>query len=285
MRPPVAAPSGFPAGPPRAGGSAGRVPARPGLDPPRRRPLIRGSMDFRAFEARARGLWDEIPEEYRAGVDGLTVSRERLSRPDTPGVFTLGECLTESYPSDWEGPETLRSRLVLYHGSFRALAARNPSFDWEDELWETLTHELRHHLESLAAEDALEGVDYAADQEFRRFDGQAFEPFYYRSGEAVGDGWWAIERSRYLELPWPESSGARFRVGATGYEVAVPDVATDVAYLDVVEGLPEDAEFDVTVVLVRRRSRWQGLKRLLRGRPPRVVELEAVARVVEGTSP
>ncbi len=242
-------------------------------------------MDYRAFEARARRLWDEIPDEYRAGVDGLTVSRERITRSDAPGVFTLGECLTEAYPSDWEGPDTLRSRLVLYHGSFRALAARDAAFDWDAELWETLTHELRHHLESLAAEDALEGVDYAADQEFRRLDGQPFEAFYYRSGEAIADGWYAVERTRYRELPWPDAGAVRVRLDGDLYEIAVPDLAADVAYLDVVAGLPEDADFELTVVLVRRRSRWKDLVRLLRGTSPVVAELEAEARALEGTSP
>lgn len=242
-------------------------------------------MDYRAFEARARRLWEEIPDEYRAGVDGLTVSRERVRHPDAPGVFTLGECLTESYPSEWEGPDTLRSRLVLYHGSFRALAARDAAFDWDVELWETLTHELRHHLESLAAEDALEGVDYAADQEFRRFDGQPFEAFYYRSGEPIAEGWYAVERSRYQELEWPESGPVRFSVDGGLYEMAAPDTPADVAYVDVIAGLPEDADFELTVVLVRRRSRWQGLKRMLRGTSPRVVEFEAEARALEGTPP
>jgi len=241
-------------------------------------------MDFRTFEARARRLWEEIPDEYRAGVDGLTVSRERVSHPDTPGVYTLGECLTESYPSEWEGPDTLRSRLVLYHGSFRALAARDASFRWEDELWETLTHELRHHLESLAAEDALEGVDYAADQEFRRFDGTSFEAFYYRSGEPLPDGWYAVERTRYLELEWPARGPVRFRLDGRSYDAELPAQAADVAFLDVVAGLPEETAFDVTVVLVRSPSRWGGLRRLLRGETPRVIEVEIEARAVNGAA-
>lgn len=237
-------------------------------------------MNFQHFESRARDIWEEIPAEYREGIDGLTVSRELLPHPDTPEVFTLGECLTESYPSDWEGPETLRSRVVVYYGSFRALARRNPDFDWEGELWETLTHELRHHLESLATEDALEGVDYAADQTFRRFDGQPFEPFYYRSGEPLGDGWYAIESARYLELPWPPEGPASFERGGVTYEVAPPDEQADVAFLDIVEGLADASE--VTIVLVRPESRWAGLRRVLRGARRSVVEVEREAKVARG---
>jgi len=240
-------------------------------------------MDFQSFDRRAREAWDRIPAEYRAGVDGLTVSRERRRDPDGRDLYTLGECLTESYPSEWEGPETLRSRLVLYHGSFRVLAGRDPEFDWEEELWETLTHELRHHLESLAAEDALEGVDYAAEHEFRRFDGDDFEPFYFRSGEPLEGGWYAVERSRYLELEWPEKGHVvAFAWDGGTYAVAPPDERADIAFLDIVAGLPGSSPPPVTLVLVRRRGRWEALKGLLAGSRPAVVELEREARAAPG---
>jgi hypothetical protein len=242
-------------------------------------------MDFERFDRRAREAWEEIPPEYTAGVDGLTVSRERRRDPDGRDVYTLGECLTESYPSDWEGPDTLRSRLVLYHGSFRALAARDPGFDWEEELWETITHELRHHLESLAAEDALEGVDYAADQEFRRYDGSPFEPHYYRSGEALGRGLYAVEKSRYLELPWPASGEAAFEWDGARYAVSPPPETADVAYLDIVAGLPGEPPPELTVVLLRPRGRWEALTRLVRGRGQTVVEAEREARTLPSPAP
>ncbi|MEN8375977.1 MAG: hypothetical protein ABFS34_11055 [Gemmatimonadota bacterium] len=242
-------------------------------------------MDFRSFETRARALWDEIPVEYREGVDGLTVSREAVRHPEGLDAYTLGECLTESYPSDWEGPDTLRSRLVLYHGSFRALAGRDPDFNWRDELWETLTHELRHHLESLAAEDALEEVDYATEQEFRRFEGAAFEAFYYRSGEALGGGWYAVERARYLELPWPKSGPVRFDLEGASYELPIPDDAAEVAYVDVVSGLRASGDVAITVVLVREPSLRDRLRRIMKRAAPRVAEFEAEARVVDGRTP
>jgi hypothetical protein len=239
-------------------------------------------MDFERFDRRAREAWEEIPPEYRAGVDGLTVSRERRRDPDGRDVYTLGECLTESYPSDWEGPETLRSRLILYHGSFRALAARDPGFDWEEELWETITHELRHHLESLAAEDALEGVDYAADQEFRRYDGTPFETFFYRSGERLAEGLYAVERSRYLELPWPTSGEATFAWDGERFAVLPPDEAADVGFVDIVGGLPGEPPPQLTVVLVRPRGRWDALKRLFSGATPSVVDVDREARAAPG---
>ena len=113
-------------------------------------------MRYADFDRAARRAYKEIPPEYLEGVAGLVVSREAMPDPILPEVFTLGECLTEDHPSAYEGPETTRSTVILYWGSFRAMAQADADFDWEGELWETLTHELRHHLESLAGDDALE---------------------------------------------------------------------------------------------------------------------------------
>src|SRR5690606_24793658 len=111
------------------------------------------ALKYAEFERRAQQVYESIPAAYKAGVDGLVASREAHPHPELPDIWTLGECLTESWPSEWQGPETTRSVVVLYWGSFRSLAAQDETFDWEEEIWETLTHELRHHLESLASED------------------------------------------------------------------------------------------------------------------------------------
>ena len=150
-------------------------------------------MDFDLFEREARRLFEAIPERYREGVDGLTVHRDPLRHPRFPGIYTLGECVTEAYPSSWGGPETVRSLVLLYWGSFRALAASSPRFDWSEEIWETLTHELRHHLESLADRDDLSGVDHAMEETFRRDRGLAFAPDYYHRGERAGAGVYVVE--------------------------------------------------------------------------------------------
>src|SRR5439155_538461 len=80
---------------------------------------------------------------------------------------------------------------VLYHGSFAALA-RLGDFDWRTEAWETLAHELRHHLEWRAHVSRLEAYDWAAEENFRRHEGQPFDPLFYRSGESVEDGVWKV---------------------------------------------------------------------------------------------
>ena len=123
-------------------------------------------MDFRTFRSIATEAYEALPPEFRAGIDGLEVSRDTVAHPSLPEVYTLGECLTEEYPSEYGGVGEVRSVVVLYHGSFRALSRLEAGFDWEAEIWETVTHEVRHHLESRAADDALEETDYAEYQNF-----------------------------------------------------------------------------------------------------------------------
>jgi len=221
-------------------------------------------MDFDTFARRAHEAYQTIPEEFREGVDGLSIRPERVPHPTIPAVFTLGQCLTEGYPSDWSGPDTLRSVLVLFHGSFRALADDSPDFDWEGELWQTLTHELRHHLESLADEDALEGVDYAMEEAFHRAEGEDFDPFYYQSGQEIAPGLFQVEYDFFLEQSWtPEDFAAaehiEFLWHGAKFWVPRPGVLGDVHYLWV-NGL-EVGPGTLQLVLVRKR----GLKERLRG--------------------
>jgi hypothetical protein len=68
--------------------------------------------------------------------------------------------------------------VALYWGSFRRVAAGDPDFDWEEEIWETLTHELQHHVESLAGDGRLIEQDL--------LDAQAFER---EEADAWDDGW------------------------------------------------------------------------------------------------
>lgn len=251
-------------------------------------------MRFEEFEARAYDDWERIPATYKEGIDGLRVERRALPHPDAPDVFTLGECVTEAYPSDFGGPDTIRSVVVLYHGSFRRLAGMDPEFDWEHELWETLTHELRHHLESLAAEDALEDVDYAADQNFRRLNGEPFDPFFYQRGEAA-TGFaalamsasdarrrtpdaWRVESDVFVELEYRSHAPTAIELDWHGsrWRVSVPAGIGDVTFLVLEEPFEPPPTSgptnEVALVLVRRAGVVDTLRRLLSRRPLDVSE-------------
>ena len=237
-------------------------------------------MKFKEFERIAVEAFEAIPDRYREGIEGLVVSREAVPHPNLPDIYTLGHCDTETYPSEWTGPETTRSVVVLYYGSFKSLARLDPEFDWEAEIVETVEHEVRHHLEALASDDALEGVDYALDEDFKRAEGLEFDPWYYQKGDAAGRDVYVVEDHVFLEQECRaeelERTGeVRFRWRGKSYLAPAPDPLGDVHYLRVlgVEGAPPLLE----LVLVRRAAWWEGVKRWARPSRPLVAESEADA--------
>ncbi len=240
-------------------------------------------MDFDAFEQESRRVFEEIPVHFRDGVDGLTVHRKALPHPRFGGVYTLGESVTESYPSSWEGPETVRSVVLLYWGSFRALSRVDPGFDWKGQIWETLTHELRHHLESLADLDDLTGVDYAMEQIFLRNDGLDFDPAYYRHGDRIGPDIYAVEDEVYIEQRWKradfeKAEGISFSWAGRSWETGHPVELGDVHFIRIVDGIQPPPYIEL--VLVRRSSWREKFQRGLGREPVEVYESDAVAHEV-----
>jgi hypothetical protein len=240
-------------------------------------------VKFADFERRARKAFEEIPEHFKQGIDGLDVSRESVPHPTLPDVFTLGLCVTDEHFSDYSGPETTRSAIVLYWGSFKGLAELDEEFDWDEEIWETLTHELRHHLESLAREDALEDVDVAADELFNRQEGLEFDPWYYQKGERDDSGAYVVEGNHYIEQTWRAADFDRAeRVeftwrGAT-YRIPKPAELGDVHFVWI--GGPDFEDQRVELVLQRKRTWGDSLKGLVAGSEILVLESEAEAERV-----
>ena len=241
-------------------------------------------MRFREFERAARRAFREIPEDYTSGLDGLSVRQEALPHPVFPDIYTLGMCSTESYPSDWQGPETTRSVVALYYGSFRELSRLDPGFDWEGELWETLTHEVRHHLESLADQDELGGVDYAMEESFKRSEGLDFDPCYYQSGEEIAPGVFRVETDFFIEQEWTAERLARagevgFDWRGEGYRIDAPERLGDAhfVWIDGVDCGPGELQ----LVLVRKRRWWEAF---LKRPAEELWESEAVARRTGGAS-
>jgi hypothetical protein len=228
-------------------------------------------MRYEAFEERAWELWEQIPEGYKSGVDGLVIEREARAHPSLDDIYTLGECITEAYPSDFGGPDTVRSFVVLYYGSFWRLSRLDPDFGWEDELWETLTHELQHHLESLATEDELIAMDYAADENFKRLQGERFDPDFYRSGEPVAADVWRVEGDHFVERVYGAEEAAgewlRFEWQGRSYRARWPRRRGDVCFLRVTGGMGDAPAGELTLVAVRRRRWTEALGGWLRRRP------------------
>jgi hypothetical protein len=123
-------------------------------------------MTYAEFVKLVERLWDEIPEAFKKGLQGVHVLPKAKPEPGLEGVWRLGEYLDPGPPSALGGFEGLGRHIALYYGSFLQVAG--PGFDWEGEVWETLLHELRHHLESLAGRDDLVREDLRRLAEFRR---------------------------------------------------------------------------------------------------------------------
>ncbi|MCH7565388.1 MAG: metallopeptidase family protein [Gemmatimonadetes bacterium] len=235
-------------------------------------------MTFDEFSRVVQEAFQSIPEAYRTGVEGVTTVETVETHPELPGVVTLGECLTQAYASDWQGPETIRSRVVLYYGSFRQMAQDDPDFDWDRELWETLTHELQHHLESLADEGALEAIDYAMDESFKRERDEPFDPWYFQWGEPVGEGMYRVEDEVYIERVFTAEEFDRlkeieFQWEDQAYRIRRPEELGDIHFV-VVEG----TDSYIQVILIQRASWRQRLRGALRSEGPVVLESRATAR-------
>lgn len=178
------------------------------------------------FETVAARLWQRIPEVLKEGVEALVIEEKELGHPTLGGIYTLGECVTESWPSGY-GDGEVRSELVLYYGSFLALSFEDDAFDWEEEIWETITHELLHHREAAAGESGLDDMDWATDQNFLRLAGRPFDPAFYRSIPADPDGTVRLDSETFAEgIVEGGSSTAIFTWRGRGFGVRVPPASS-----------------------------------------------------------
>ena len=213
--------------------------------------------DFRTLIAR---LAREVPEEFRVGVVAIDISPKAVPDPVQRDVYTLGECI----PLEWSGDgANLQSRVVLYHGSFAELArGAKGGFDWRQEAWDTLSHELRHHLEWRANVGALEAYDWAAQQNFARAAGKSFDPVFYRSGEKVGKGVYKVDEDVFVEGEEGRGTGGGYTLTWHGRRYRVPVAPDDQAPLFLsLEGLTPAPAGEAVLVIPRKSSLLDLLRR------------------------
>jgi len=231
-------------------------------------------MRFADFRDMVLRMASEIPAEFLEGIVEITVSPRTMPHPEREGIWTLGECIP--LPGEDADPRHLQTQVVLYHGSFKSLAAVGDGFDWREEAWETLAHEVRHHVEWKARAPDLEAYDAAAEANYARQDGEAFDPHFYRGGEQRVDGSFQVDDDVFIEMRVGDAPAAvRFRWQAREYEVSVPAGVSLPVFLTV-EGVVEPPSGDLVVVL----SRPGGWRDLLRA--PKPLEATVEARLVRG---
>ncbi len=214
----------------------------------------------------------ELPPRYTAGILEIAVTGKTLPHPAREGVYTLGECIPHDFGNPGEEDAGLRSSVVLHYGSFAALAREHEVFDWREEAYETLTHEVVAHLEWRARVPDLERLDDAAEANYARHDGEPFPPLFYRDGEQLADGVWKVEDDVFVERmlgrkAWQDAAGGSLAFpwhGAT-WSVPLPAALPDVLFVTAehVEPAPPG---DVVVVLRRKPGARDLLRRPTCGR-------------------
>ncbi len=209
------------------------------------------------FEATVRRLAAEIPEEFLDGIAEIVVSPRTVGHPERAEIYTLGECIP--LPAASDDPEAIQSRVVLYFGSFAAMARDQSDFDWHREAWETLTHELRHHVEWRARDPALENLDEAQEQNFARLAGEPFDPLFYRAGETLPGGIFRVEDDYFIELERGAAASVRFPWAGRRYRVDLPDDLILPAFLSV-QGVEEPPAGELVLVLTRAPKWWAVLQ-------------------------
>lgn len=227
-------------------------------------------MQLADFERLVQELAGEIPDEFMDGVAEIVVSPRTLVHPERGEIFTLGECIPMPAPID--DPDSIQSRVVLYHGSFAAMARDQSDFDWRAEAWETLTHEIRHHVEWRAREDGLEHLDEAQEQNFARMAGEPFDPAFYRAGEHLPGGIFRVEDDYFIEVEADGSGAVRFPWAGKRYRLDIPADLRLPGFLSV-QGLEEPPSGELVVVLIRPTRWWEKL------RPPEPDQREVDVRL------
>ena len=112
-------------------------------------------MDFPSFEwfeSKTRELLEKLPEEFFKELNGGVVVEEEAHLSDyaeNNDLYVLGV-----YMNSWQMGRQIR----LFYGSFMAVVPKTEEA-FEKQLWKTIRHEFRHHLESLANLRDLEVED------------------------------------------------------------------------------------------------------------------------------
>jgi len=201
------------------------------------------------FEAMVRRLAEQVPAQFFEGVAEVAVSPKCVAHPARSGVYTLGECIP--LPTG-EAGDAVQSRIVLYHGSFQALAREDEEFDWREEAWETLTHELRHHVEWRARAPALEAYDRAVEQNLARHEGEPFDPVFFLDGEPRAPHLYEVDGDFFLDRVVREAPAElALEWRGASYRGAVPPATALPAFL-VVEGVREPPPGELVLVLRRK---------------------------------
>lgn len=119
----------------------------------------KATLTLEAFTALADRLVDKLPPRLVRDLNGGLVVVPEARRDGE--FYIMGEYI--------EDP-ALGRFIIFYYGSFAAVLGDAEREAWEEELWETVKHELRHHVEALAGADDLVREELAELARWKRQD-------------------------------------------------------------------------------------------------------------------
>jgi predicted Zn-dependent protease with MMP-like domain len=105
-------------------------------------------MDLDQFRQSADSIVESLPPDLFRNLNGGVLILEEKNEEDDSLV--MGEYV--------EDP-VMGNTILIYYGSFLEDLEEASEEEWIEELEDTILHELRHHVESLA------GVDYLSEEE------------------------------------------------------------------------------------------------------------------------
>lgn len=122
------------------------------------------------FLARANELGNPMRSKTPGGDEIKLIVNNGIPPVDDGGVPMLG-CY-EPATLDGFGGTAHPPRITLFYRTFRSMWTDEGPYDWEDEIRETIEHELEHHEYFLDGADPMDEAEHAAiDDEQRRIVG------------------------------------------------------------------------------------------------------------------
>jgi predicted Zn-dependent protease with MMP-like domain len=154
---------------------------------------------YERFCERAKEIFAGIPAEFTEGVEDVVLARGVKRHPQLPDIVTLGECEPSPLVAMTGGGD-VRSIVHLYYGSFVELAREDETFRFDEELVETIEHEVQHHVEDKAGVRTLIDEDDLFDAHARFRADMEVEPGWYRRGRVVEPNVWAVDLDLFVEV-------------------------------------------------------------------------------------
>ncbi len=120
-------------------------------------PRKKAALSLEEFVSLATALIDGIPERLCTELNGGFLMLPDVKRDGD--FYVMGEYVEDGI---------MGCSIILYYGSFVHLLEDCSPEEWKEELWDTIVHELRHHLESLAGVDDLVREEMAEIEAYRK---------------------------------------------------------------------------------------------------------------------